>query len=246
MALVLLNPGYNPLGQFDGYTGETLNFNGGEICTWAGLPWPATGAADVNNDGYVNSLTLGKMVPAITRSLLTSASRPLFLSDEGIAHYGTLFGAVVGGSVGTQVNGPNSYSGAVLGPHTATGSGKVTVWDKQGLYGVTLDAVDQTAGSTSSAGLTPANTSLAVGSALTFVPGGANGGQLTGVGSTAAAGNTTVVGRLASFETNGSLVTTPGNLVAALNSPSGDVSSLKSNTFYMVVFWFDGGLGGTV
>lgn len=244
MALVLLQPGTQPLGQFDGYGSDTLNFKGGEICTWAAEPYPAVGAADVNNDGYVNSLTLGKVVPAISRSQLTASSKPLFLSDEGILGYGTLFGAVVGGSVGQQVNGPGVYTGAVLGPHTATGSGKVTVWDKPGLYGVTLDAVDTTAGSTSTAGLTPFNTSLSVGSGLTYVPGGANGGLLTPVGSTAAAGNPVVVGRLASFETNGSLVTTPGTLVAALNSPSGDVSSLKPNNFYMAVFWFAGAAGG--
>ena len=247
MALILLQPGTQPLGQFDGYTGETLNFKGGEICTWAGYPWGVSGAtslspagaADVPNDGYVNSATLGKMVPAVSRALLTSSSKPLFLSDDGIVGYGTLFGAVVGGSVGQQVNGPNTYTGALLGPHTATGSGKVTCWDKQGLYGVTLDAVD-----TAATGLVPTNTALAVGTGITFVPGGANGGQLTPLGSTNAAGNTTVVGRLASFETNGSLVTTPGSLVAALNSPSGDVSSLKPNNFYMCVFWFAGAGGG--
>lgn len=239
MALILLQPGSNPLGQFDGYTGETLNFKGGEICTWAAEAYPAPGAADVNNDGYINSATLGKMVPAVSRALLTSSSKPLFLSDDGIVGYGTLFGAVVGGSVGQQVNGPNTFTGAVLGPHTATGSGKITCWDKQGLYGVTLDAVD-----TGANGLVPTNTALFVGAPITFVPGGANGGQLTPVGSTNAAGNTTVVGRLASFETNGSLVTTPGSLVAALNSPSGDVSSLKPNNFYMAVFWFAGAGAG--
>lgn len=239
MALILHQPGTQPLGQFDGYTGETLNFNGGEICTWAPMPWPAKGAQDVDNDGYVPSTTLGNMVPGVSRALLTSSSAPLFLSDEGILHYGTLFGAVVGGSVGSQVNGPNTYTGAILGPHTATGSGKITCWDKQGLYGVTLDAVDQAAD-----GLVPTSTlaaGLKVGTAITYIPGGANGGQLTPVGSTNAAGNTNVVARLASFETNGSLVTTPGSLVAALNSPSGDVSSIKPNNFYQVVFWFLGG-----
>lgn len=235
MALVILNPGAPSLGQFDGYTGETTNFKGGEICTWAAMPYPAAGAADVNSDGYVDEGGLGKVVPAISRSLLTTTSRPLFLSDDGIQGYGTLFGAVVGGSVGTQVNGPGSYTGAVLGPHTATGSGKVTVWDKQGLYGVTLDACDA-----ASDGLVPTNTALRVGSSLTYVPGGASGGKLTPVGSTAASGNTVVVGRLGSFETNGSLVTTPGSLVAALNSPSGDVTSLRTQTFSMAVFWYLG------
>lgn len=240
MALVLLNPGINPLGQFDGYTGETLNFQGGEVCTWAAMPYPASGASDVNADGYVNEGGLGFTVPGISRATLTTASTaPYFLSDEGINHYGTLFGAVVGGSVGQQVNGPNTFTGAVLGPHTATGSGKVTVWDKPGLYGVTLDTVDSAA-----TGLVLTNTSLKVGSPLTFVPGsGVNSGYLTPVGSTNAGGNTRVVAHLASFETNGSLVTTPTSLVAALNSPSGDVTSLKSSSFYMAVVWFGGASG---
>ena len=58
--------------------------------------------------------------------------------------YGTLFGAVVGGTVGQQVNGPTTFTGAILGPHTSTGSGKTTCWDKPGLYAVSLDAVDTT------------------------------------------------------------------------------------------------------
>lgn len=242
MALVLHNPGANPLGQFDGYTGETLKFNGGEIATWAPMAFPVAGAADVDNDGYILSSTLGKEVPGITRNLLTSSSKPLFLTDDGNApFYGTLFGAVVGGSAGSQANGPlpSQITGAVLGPHTATGSGKVTVWDKPGLYGTTLDAVD-----TASDGLVPSNGVLTVGKAITYIPGGANGGQLTPVGSTNAAGNTVVVARLASFETNGSLVTTPTSLVSALNSPSGSVSSLAQQKFYQVVYWYAGAAGG--
>lgn len=238
MALVLLNPGVNPLGQFDGYTGETLNFNGGEICTWAAMPWPAAGAQDVDSDGYIPSSTLGKMVPGVSRALLSSTTKPFFLSDEGTKHYGTLFGAVVGGSVGQQVNGPNTYTGAVLGPHTATGSGKVTIWDKPGLYGVTLDAVDASAD-----GLVPnSTTALTVGSTLTFTGSSYSGGAgcLTPVGSSHQVSGAPVVGRLASFETNGSLVTTPQTLVAALNSPSGDVSSLQQTSFYMAVFWYAG------
>lgn len=242
MALVLQNPSGVPFGQFDGYTGETTNFKGGEVCTWAALPYPATGAADVNNDGYVNEGGLGKAVPAVSRALLTASSRPLFLSDDGTTNYGTLFGAVVGGSVGTQVNGPGVYTGAVLGPHTATGSGKITVWGTPGLYGITLDAVDIAAD-----GLVPTNTALRVGTGLTFGTTVAGAGLLTPLGSTlagASGSNTTTVARLASFETNGSLVSTPGSLVAALNSPSSDVTSLKQTTFYMAIVYYNGSGAG--
>ncbi len=234
MALVLHNPGINPLGQFDGYTGETLNFKGGEIATLAPMLYPAVGAQDVDDDGYIQWGAGAKVVPGVSRALLTSSTRPLFLTDDGIQYYGTLFGAVVGGSVGSQVNGPLSYTGAVLGPHTATGSGKVTCWDKPGLYGTTLDAVDVAAD-----GLVPTSTitnGLTVGFAITYTA----TGLLTPAGSTNHLSGAPVVARLASFETNGSLVTTPGTLVAALNSPSGDVTSVKPLSFYQAVYWYGG------
>ena len=232
MALVNLNATGNPLGTFDGYVGETLNFKGGEIATLVAMPFPAAGAADVNDDGYVNEGGFGNVVPAVSRALLTSTSRPLFLTDDGIAHYGTLFGAVVGGSVGQQANGPNQYTGAVLGPHTATGSGKITLWQAPGMYGTTLDAVD-----TAADGLVPTNTALRVGTALTFTA----TGLLTPAGSTNALSGAPTVARFTEFETNGSLVTTPQSFVAALNSPSGDVSSLQQLSFYQAVYWYAGG-----
>jgi hypothetical protein len=233
MALVLHNT-YSPLGQFDGYTGETLTFKGGEIATLASMPWPAAGAQDVDDDGYVQwGLPVGRAVPGVTRALLSATSRPIFLTDDGIQNYGTLFGAVVGGAVGSQVNGPGSYTGAVLGPHTATGSGKISLWGNSGLFGTTLDAVD-----TAANGLIPNSTALMqVGIGITYT----STGLLTpAVGGNAIAGSPPIVARLASFETNGSLVTTPGSLVAALNSPSGDVTSVKPNTFYQAVYWFNG------
>jgi len=131
--------------------------------------------------------------------------------------------------VGQQVNGPSTFTGAILGPHTATGSGKVTCWDKPGLYALSLDACD-TAVTT---GLQPTNTTIDVGQALTY----SSTGLLTPVGSPAAVG-TTVVGRFVDFETNGSLVTTPNRLVAALNSPSGLVSSVGPRQFAFATFFF--------
>jgi hypothetical protein len=235
MALILLQAGVQPLGQFDGYTGETLNFKGGEVCTWGTMPWPVTSSADVN-DGYLNPTGLGKLVPGVTKSstFLTATVKPLFLADEGTLHYGTLFGTVVGGSVGSVSFGPNSSipSADLLGPNTATGSGKITLWDKPGLYAVTLDAVDTT-------NLVPTNGALTVGSALSYT----SAGLLTPVANSVG-GSATVVARLAEFSTNGSYVTTPNSLVAALNSPSGDVSSLQTLAFTQVVFWYAGAQGG--
>jgi hypothetical protein len=234
MALILLQAGVQPLGQFDGYTGETLNFKGGEICTWATMPWPAAGAQDVN-DGYLNPTGLGKLVPGVSRATLTGTSKPLFLSDDGLLHYGTLFGTVVGGSVGSVSFGPNSSvpTADLLGPSTATGSGKITLWDKPGMYAVTLDAVDTT-------NLVPTNGALTVGSALSYT----STGLLTPVANSLTSGSGFAVARLAEFSTNGSYVTTPNSLVAALNSPSGDVSSLQTLAFTQVVIWYAGAAGG--
>lgn len=240
MALKLLQPGTQPLGQFDGYDSDVLTLKGGEVVSFAsvttsGQPGVYTAGLDQAAydvfDGYVNSVGVLKR-PAVSRKFdgsttLLTTSRPLMLSDDGITGYGTLFGSVVGGAVGQQVTG-----GAVLGPHTATGSGKVTCWDKPGLYAVSLDAVD-----TAANGLVPSNTTLAVGSGLTFTSAGlltpVTGGNAASVG-----GAAPKVANLVEFNTNGSLVTTPNYLVAALNSPSGNVSSVQPRAFTFATIYF--------
>lgn len=223
MALKLVNQAGNPLGQFDGLDAEALTLKGGEVVTFTSVV--ATSATDKAAfdafDGYV---TPNKRV-VVTRNVATGA-RPLMLADDGITGYGTLFGSVVGGTVGQVVTG-----GAVLGPHTATGSGKVTCWHLPGVYAVSLDACD-------TVGLAPTTAGLATGDALTFVPASTTGGQLTKVGSAAAAGNTTVVGRFIDFETNGSLVTTPSSLVGTLNPPDGALSA-SARSYAFALFYFN-------
>lgn len=206
MSLKLLQPGGQPLGQFDGLDSEVLTLKGGEVVTFASVT--ATSAtdkasADVFFDGYVNAAAPKRVV--VTRTI-GATSRPLMLADDGVAGYGTLFGTVVGGTVGQVTTG-----GAVLGPHTATGSGKVTCWEKPGLYAVSLDACDTNA----STGLQPTNGSLNTGAALYVT----TTGLLTPTSASAAGGGTgTLCGRFVDFETNGSLVTTPNSLVGALAS----------------------------
>jgi hypothetical protein len=225
MALKLVNQAGNALGQFDGLDTEALTLKGGEVVTFVSVV--ATSATDKAAkdvfDGYVNP---NKRV-AVTRNVATGA-RPLMLADDGILGYGTLFGSVVGGTVGQAV------TGAVLGPHTATGSGKVTCWHLPGVYAVSLDACDTDA----TTGLQPTNPSLNTGAGLTWVPGSTSGGQLTPVGSTAAAGNTVVVGRFIDFETNGSLVTTPSSLVGTLNPPDGSLTA-SARSFAFATFYFN-------
>ncbi len=237
MSLKLLQPGIQPLGQFDGYDSDVLTLKGGEVVSFAsvttnGQPGVTTSGLDQAAydvfDGYVNVSGVLKR-PAVSRKFdgtttLGAGSRPLMLSDDGITGYGTLFGSVVGGAVGQQVSG-----GAVLGPHTSTGSGKTTCWDKPGLYAVSLDAVD-----TAANGLVPTNTALAVGTALSFT----SLGLLTPLSGGNTLGGGPRVATLVEFNTNGSLVTTPNYLVAALNSPSGNVSSVQPRAFTFATIYF--------
>lgn len=222
MALKLLQPGVQPLGQFDGLDTEVLTLKGGEVVTFGSTVVPPGDKAAYDSfDGYVAPSSR----PVVTKTLGASV-RPLMLADEGISGYGTLFGSVVGGTVGQVVTG-----GAVLGPHTATGSGKVTCWEKPGLYAVSLDACDTNA----TTGLQPTNTTpLAPGAPLYAT----TAGLITPVSS----GNTTrCIGHFIEFETNGSLVNTPNKLVAALNSPSGLVSSVGPKQFAFAAFYFNPG-----
>jgi len=70
------------------------------------------------------------------------------LLDEGSSAglgrkgYGTMFGQVIGATVGqgTGVGGMPGVGTVVIGPSTIRGSGKATLWTKPGLYGVTSDA----------------------------------------------------------------------------------------------------------
>jgi len=230
MALKLLQPGTQPLGQFDGYDSEVLTLKGGEVVTLTSTAIPPGDLAAADSfDGYVQSS--GQKRPVVTKTL-DAYSRPLMLADDGLSGYGTLFGSVVGGTVGQVVTG-----GAALGPHTSTASGKVTCWDKPGLYAVSLDACD----TNSSNGLQPTNTALNTGARLFYTTAGLLTPQssLAPVGSTAD-GSTgrTVCGRFVSFENNGSLVSTPNRLVAALNSPSGLVSALGPRQFAFATFFF--------
>jgi hypothetical protein len=201
MALELVQSGREPLGQFDGHDDIYLTVLGGEVGTITGVTIADDSASSDVDDGYV-----GTTRPVITTNL-TSGDRPLGLVDEGISGYGTMFGSVLGGIAGSLSAGQN------LGPHTATGSGKLTFWDKMGTYAVTLDAVDPA----DDTGLQPENATLAIGDALYAT----TAGLLTP--NVAIAFENVVLGRFLNFETfkGGSLVNTPVSLVSATNSPVG-------------------------
>jgi hypothetical protein len=238
MSLKLLQAGTQPLGQFDCLDADLPNVKGGEVMLFANViapnpPGTDKAAAD-SFDGYVNPLSVQNRT--VARFFNADGYGPAMLSDDGIKGYGTLFGTVVGAVAGQVSYGPHSTVAAsdLLGPHTAKGSGKVTLWDKPGLYAVSLDAVDTSA----STGLQPTNVNLTAGTKLYVMNDGT--GRLTTVYN-ASHYTTSSVGRFVEFETNGSLVTTPSRLVAALNSPSGNVSSVGLGQFDFAVFWFHGG-----
>jgi hypothetical protein len=204
MALKPLQAGRDPLGQFDGYdelttTGHVNALKGGEIVTLANYDITGTdkAAADANgSDGYVGTTT--KYRPLVTRTL-PDGHRPVFLADEGTTGYGQLFGEIIGTVCGINTTGTQA------GPHSGAASGKVTLWDKPGLYAVTTDAVD-----TSADGLVYTNALLDVGEALTAT----STGLLTPVSSGDSFDSANlVVARLVEFSTNGSLVNTPNYLV---------------------------------
>jgi hypothetical protein len=222
MSMNPLNAQSNPLGIFDGLDSNITSLLGGEVVGFTSINITSTDkhAPDVN-DGYSGTTT--KVRPGIT-SVLTSGMRPLYLADEGVAGYGTSFGQIVGGTLGQVITG-----GAQLGPHTTTGSGKVSMWGP-GMYAISLDAVDTTA----LTGLVPANTSLVPGTALYAT----TAGKLTpAIGS---AFEAVVVARFIEFQVSQSKSTTRRDMVTALNSPVG-ISTGGNPAFTQVVVYFHGG-----
>jgi len=206
-----------PYGQFDGLDSQVTSSLGGEVCTFTYVALATdTHAADVE-DGYMAAAN----TRAAVTSTLTTGARPLFLCDEGTSGYGTIFGSLVGATVGQIVTG-----GAVLGPHTAAGSGKVTLWDAHGMYGITLDAVDTTVNS----GLVPTNPALVGGDAIYATA----AGLLTP--DAGSAFEAVVLGRFIEFAPNGNLVTSSLGQIQGLNSPTG--SSAPGAQFDMaVIHW---------
>jgi hypothetical protein len=199
MTLYIYQPGIQPLGQFDCADAYLSGLKGGEIGTLTAVARTnglTEKAAYDSLDGYI-----GQAKRAAIWCGLNANSRPLWLLDEGTTGYGTLFGSVIGAPMGL------STTGSALGPHTAAASGKVTCWDKPGLYAVSTDAV-----STAVDALVVTHGDLAPGTKVEYTA----TGLLTATGAALALG--TGVGRLVEFETSPFLVTTPASLVGATAS----------------------------
>lgn len=133
--LKLLQPGIEPLGQFDIEDDDISLVKGGEVAVFRALDKSTDAyASDVDQVGPELHLKLGDV----------SADGVLYgLVDEGTSpEYGTLFGTVIGVTTGqgTGFGAQDSSGVVVVGPSTMAGSGKATLWTKPGLYGVSLPA----------------------------------------------------------------------------------------------------------
>ena len=159
MTLFLLEPGLQPLGQFDFLDTDMSSVEGGMLGTLDEASRTVTSsekAAHDALDGYVaDQIDIG--TPTATRAILrladsSSETNNLFyLLDDGTTGYGTLFGTLIGNPVGLATT--TDSGGVALGPSTVYGSGKVTAWDKPGLYGVSLSALASDVVPTSSGNL---------------------------------------------------------------------------------------------
>ena len=133
--LKLLQPGIEPLGQFDVEDSDIALMKGGEVAVFRALDKATDAyASDVDTSGPELHLKLGDV----------SADGILYgLVDEGTSPgYGTLFGQVIGVTAGQGTGyGALSTTGVItVGPSTMAGSGKVALWTKPGLYGISVSA----------------------------------------------------------------------------------------------------------
>lgn len=120
MALLMVQEGVQPAGQYDNLDGYSPA--GGEVYVLY--------SKGVGSDGY-------QIVSA--RPAVTGDGYSFFLVDDGLTGYGVLFGNTVTRTATGFSSGADSATR--LGPASQVGSGKLTLWDKPGLYAVTLDAL---------------------------------------------------------------------------------------------------------
>ena len=184
MALLMVSEGLNPQGQYDldvadGYT----SLLGGEVFVL------------VSNGADANGFQTLSARPART----TDGYGPFFLGDDGTYGYGVLFGNTVTRTATGFSSG--SDTGTRLGPGTWVGSGKVTLWDKPGLYAVSLDALDSAVTESTWKSKVP-------GTALTVKSDGS--GKLTTVG---APTGFPPVASVVTYKVDEALVTTGGAVV---------------------------------
>jgi hypothetical protein len=204
MALFPLQHSMQSLGQFDLLDTELASITGGEVMMLTSVANANSstekGAADTL-DGYLydGSVTVQNRVVAKRATVTGDINTMLCLADDGLAGYGTSFGETIGSSVGMATTGTN------LGPHSAAGSGKVTLWNLPGLYEVTVSSLASDFVSTlPGAGLVPGGTSLGFNAT----------GKLSHTACSGAVANSGVA-MFVEFAGSSSLVTTSAKLLGA-------------------------------
>ena len=207
MALYVLSPGIQPL-SFDFLDTDEAALQGGMIGVLDEASRVITStekAAQDALDGYVADL-VDAGTPDASRPIVRLADtssetiKVFYLLDDGTTDYGTNFGTLIGNPVGLSTT--TASGGVALGPSTIRGSGKVTCWDKPGLYAVHTDQLDADVIDSTNLNDTPLPGELLYRGQTTA--------QLTR--STASSDKMALFVELAS---DGSLVTTPGRLVGA-------------------------------
>jgi len=116
----MVHEGVQPAGQFDNLDGYTPL--GGEVYVLY--------SKGTTTDGY-------QIVSC--RPAVTGDEGPYYLVDDGTLGYGVLFGNTVTRTSTGFASG--SDTATRLGPASQVASGKLTLWDKPGMYAVTLDAL---------------------------------------------------------------------------------------------------------
>ena len=166
MALILLNPGLRPLGQFDFADDDASKVTGGEIAkivTYTSSTEKAAPDVTGNQDlvhFQLDSFSDGRLCGLVDEG--TSSE------EDSTPGYGTLMGQAIGVTT-TMVAGST-----IMGPSTVYSSGKATIWHQAGLYGITEEAF--VSGQPAAAFGAGINTSL-----FGTATGGATAGKLTTV-----------------------------------------------------------------
>jgi hypothetical protein len=149
MSLKILQPNLTPAGQFDLNDDYSDIIIGGECAMFETLVDNGTDAyaSDSVVVGPQVSVVFGKPGPKTSRdSSNNGASRTVFLADEGIEEYGTIYGTVIGGTSGqgTGMGNLNNSGVITVGPKTSFGSGKCTLFSAMGIYGLPLEVINTT------------------------------------------------------------------------------------------------------
>ena len=214
MALFILQPGIQPLGQFDVLDTDASSIVGGMIGTWSVEPRYNTSTETAKEDvfdGYAspyiseNITTAYRPVIRIANNTTLDESKAMYLMDEGTANYGTLFGSIIG---------MYNPSGTGVGPNTMTGSGKVTLWDKAGMYAVTFEACYSNKNVTNGALEAGQDTPLPGDTLYRHVA----DGKICRLATATDNGGTAANNKIATYvehASKGALVTTPAKLVGA-------------------------------